>query len=42
MAGERERCVAAGCDDFATKPIDRSRLFETLARFLGERAKQTA
>jgi CheY-like chemotaxis protein len=42
MAGERERCVAAGCDDFATKPIDRSRLFDTLARFLGEPPKSTA
>jgi CheY-like chemotaxis protein len=42
MAGERERCLAAGCDDFATKPIDRSRLFDTLARFLSERPKPPA
>jgi signal transduction histidine kinase/ActR/RegA family two-component response regulator len=42
MAGERERCVAAGCDEFATKPIDRSRLFDTLARFLGEPPKPPA
>jgi CheY-like chemotaxis protein len=42
MAGERERCVEAGCDEFATKPIDRTRLFDTLARFLGEPTKPPA
>jgi signal transduction histidine kinase/DNA-binding response OmpR family regulator len=26
LAEERARCLEAGCDDFATKPIDRSRL----------------
>ncbi len=34
MAGERERALAAGMDDFATKPIDRARLIETLSRWL--------
>ena len=31
---DRRACLAAGCDDYLTKPIERDRLVEILARFL--------
>ncbi|HYO98359.1 MAG TPA: response regulator [Polyangiaceae bacterium] len=36
MAGERERCIAAGCDDYLTKPIEREKLLEALSSRLSE------
>jgi len=38
MKGERQRCLAAGCDDYLTKPIDVVLLTETVAKYLGEKA----
>jgi len=33
---DREACLSAGCDEFATKPIDRAALLALLGRFLQE------
>ena len=33
MQGERERCLAAGMDDYLPKPIRSSDLFATITRF---------
>ncbi len=38
MAGDDEKCRDAGCDGYATKPIDRAKLFGTIAQFLGQDA----
>jgi two-component system, sensor histidine kinase and response regulator len=36
MKGDRERCLAAGMDDYLTKPIRRDQLVAILARSAGE------
>ena len=37
MTGDDQRCLAAGMNDYITKPIDRARLLGTVARW-GSRA----
>jgi CheY-like chemotaxis protein len=37
LAGERERAIAAGCDEFDTTPIEFERLVATLRRVLAHR-----
>ena len=38
LAGEREKAIAAGADEFDTKPIEFDRLVATLRRILARRA----
>ncbi len=37
MASDRAKCLAAGCDEFLTKPIDRSKLVAMVDRYLEPR-----
>ena len=34
MAGDRDKAMAAGCDDYDTKPIELPRLLEKIGKFL--------
>ncbi|MGY8779697.1 MAG: response regulator [Longimicrobiales bacterium] len=36
MIGDRENALAAGCDDYDTKPVDLVRLLEKMEAFLGD------
>ncbi len=38
MAGDREKALAAGCDDYDTKPVELTRLLEKMASLLARRA----
>ncbi len=34
MASDRQKCIDAGCDDYATKPVDRIQLVKTIQNYL--------
>jgi len=41
LSSDRDRCLAAGCNDYATKPIDRKEFFRTIQRNLPPSAVST-
>ncbi len=40
MAADREKCIDSGCDDFASKPVDRQKLIELIRTYVSR--KETA
>jgi PAS domain S-box-containing protein len=40
MAGDRERCMEAGMDDYLSKPVDSAQLREMLARYQADSGQQ--
>jgi CheY-like chemotaxis protein len=36
MTGDREEALAAGCDDFDTKPVEIARLIEKIQALVGK------
>ncbi len=35
MAGDREKCLDAGCDDYDTKPVEFARLLDKIKNLIG-------
>ena len=41
MAGDREKALATGCDDFDTKPIEFDRLLAKIEQALTDKARES-
>ena len=38
MSGARDKCIHAGCDDYATKPVNRKELIAQIAKYASPKA----
>jgi Amt family ammonium transporter len=41
MSGDREKCIEAGCDDYASKPVAKARLLGLVAYFIEKRSRES-
>jgi len=42
MASDRQKCIDAGCDDYATKPINKAEMLASIQQHLSSQASHAA